>query len=75
MTNGLDVSMMKPGGDEIERHAPTPEEGARLIRAFLQIEDEALRRAIIRFVEDLSAESGPIVRRSFLRLLDQPLRA
>ena len=54
-----------------EAKAPTPEEGVRLIRAFLQLEDEALRSAIVKFVEELSGESGAIVRRTFLQLLSQ----
>ena len=33
--------------------APDPEEGIRLVRAFLQIEDPALRRRIVYLVEKL----------------------
>jgi hypothetical protein len=35
----------------------TPEEGRRLIRAFLQIESVALRAAIIKLVTEMSASS------------------
>jgi hypothetical protein len=32
----------------------TPEEGARLIRAFVAVRNPRVRNAIVRFVEDLS---------------------
>lgn len=37
-----------------EKHAPTPEEGVRLVRAFHRIEDAPLRDAIVKIVEHLS---------------------
>ena len=36
------------------REAPTPEEGARLIRAFVAVRDPNVRKAIVAFVENLS---------------------
>ena len=40
--------------DQYAKPLPEPEVGLRLMRAFLSIRNEALREAIIRFVEELS---------------------
>jgi len=36
----------------------TPEEGARLIRAFVAVRNPRVRNAIVRFVENLSLAAG-----------------
>jgi hypothetical protein len=36
------------------RSSPEPEEGRRLIRAFLEIGDPSLREAIVEFITDLA---------------------
>jgi hypothetical protein len=41
-------------GEEDERRAPTPEEGLRLVKAFLRIDNAPLRDAIVKIVEHLS---------------------
>jgi len=40
--------------DRYTKPLPEPEVGLRLMRAFLRIRNEALREAIIRFIEELS---------------------
>ena len=37
-----------------EKKTPTPEEGVRLVKAFHKIENPALRKAIVKLVEELS---------------------
>jgi hypothetical protein len=44
--------------EEDERRAPTPEEGLRLVKAFLRIDNAPLREAIIKIVERLSVNGG-----------------
>ena len=34
--------------------SPLPEEGARLVRTFLKIKSPTLRRAVVKFVDDLA---------------------
>jgi hypothetical protein len=41
-------------GEEDQRRAPTPEEGLRLVKAFLRIDNAPLRDAILKIVEHLS---------------------
>jgi hypothetical protein len=40
--------------EEDERRSPTPEEGLRLVKAFLRIDNAPLRDAIVKIVEQLS---------------------
>jgi hypothetical protein len=39
---------------EDQRWAPSPEEGARLVKAFHSIENAAVRNAIVKCVEELA---------------------
>ncbi len=48
------IRIKRQRGKEDEKHAPTPEEGARLIRAFHRVKSAAARDAIIKYVEELS---------------------
>lgn len=60
--------MMRAGSDRSRQSStktnptknptPTPEEGLRLVRAFVRVRDQALREEILKFVEELSRLSG-----------------
>ena len=43
--------------EQYTKPLPEPEVGLRLMRAFLRIRNEALREAIIKFIEELSTSS------------------
>jgi hypothetical protein len=50
-----------PQGEVAPGYGAKPEEGARLIRAFLKIESQPIREAIISFVETLQRTPGAAI--------------
>ena len=62
-SSGPEVAPMNDGLPDRSRHTsrPNPEEGHRLMRAFLSLRQAALREAVINFVKELSTlqDDGP----------------
>jgi hypothetical protein len=57
-TNKRDSGDPGPLGRSLNSDKPDPEEGRRLVTAFLSIRDAKMRRALIQFAEALAGETA-----------------